>query len=46
MIEKLAESMMKKDEDILALKRQAKEMNELKKLNEEIIVDLEDMSKD
>jgi hypothetical protein len=45
MVEKLAESMMKKDEENSALKKSNKEMNELKKLNEEIIGDLEEMIK-
>lgn len=46
MIERLTDSMLKKDEELSKLKASAKEMNELKKLNEEIIQDLEDMSND
>lgn len=37
MVEKLAASMLKKDEEIQILKKQIKEMNELKKLDSEII---------
>ena len=37
MIERLTDSMLKKDEELSKLKASAKEMNELKKLNEEII---------
>lgn len=46
MVEKLADSMLKKDEELSRLKLANKEMNELKKLNEEITQDLEDMVKD
>jgi hypothetical protein len=35
---------LKKDEEIQVLKKQIKEMNELKKLDSEIIADLEDLT--
>lgn len=44
MVEKLAEQMLKRDDDIVNLKKQIKEMNELKKLDQELVTDLEELN--